>query len=207
MIRTLNADYEKIGQLSEKLAVILREGKIVNIKTDAGTDVDLFIEGRDSLADTGLNHSRGDFSNLPAGEAYIAPVENKSSGRIVYDGSMAGIGLLKNEVIEVDIVDGYATEFRGGRSAQALYSIIEPFGKDGFNIAELGIGTNDKAVITGNVLEDEKALGTVHIALGDNKSMGGNIGVPSHLDGVIKEPTVSVDGKVIMEKGQLRIPD
>ena len=72
-------------------------------------------------------------------------------------------------------------------------------------MAELGIGTNDNAVISGNVLEDEKVLGTVHIAFGDNKSMGGNIGVASHLDGVITSPTVSVDGKVIMEKGVLRI--
>lgn len=205
MIRTLNADYKMIGDLSRELAAILKGGKIVNIKTDIGTDVDLYIEGRESLADTGLNHSKGSFSNLPAGEAYIAPVENRSSGRIVYDGSMAAIGLLRDEVIEVNIADGYATDFRGGKSAEKLYQIMKPFGKNAFNVAELGIGTNDKALITGNVLEDEKALGTVHIALGDNMSMGGKIAVPSHLDGVIKKPTVTVDGEVIMEKGQLRI--
>jgi leucyl aminopeptidase (aminopeptidase T) len=55
------------------------------------------------------------------------------------------------------------------------------------------------------VLEDEKAIGTVHIAFGDNKSMGGTIRVASHLDGVIMEPTVSVDGETIMEKGKLLI--
>ena len=94
-----------------------------------------------------------------------------------------------------------------GRDAagEKLYSIMEPFGKLAFNVAELGIGTHDKAQITGDVLEDEKAIGTVHIAFGDNKSMGGTIRVASHLDGVIMEPTVSVDGETIMEKGKLLI--
>jgi leucyl aminopeptidase (aminopeptidase T) len=72
-------------------------------------------------------------------------------------------------------------------------------------VAELGIGTNDKALITGNVLEDEKAIGTVHIAFGDNKSMGGKIRVASHLDGVIMDPTVYVDGNLIMKDGKFLI--
>lgn len=205
MLRTLSADYNRIAVLSRKLAGILTSGKSVNIKTDKGTDITLAIDGRSGLPDTGLNHEKGNFSNLPAGEAYIAPIENSSSGVIVFDGSMAGIGILNNENITVRVKDGLATSFEHGEKAKKLYSIMEPFGQDAFNVAELGIGTNDNAVISGNVLEDEKVLGTVHIAFGDNKSMGGNIGVASHLDGVITSPTVSVDGKVIMEKGVLRI--
>lgn len=205
MIRTINTDYHRIAELSQMLAEVLSSASLINIKTEKGTDLDLCIEGRDGKADTGINHERGSFSNLPAGEAYVAPVEDRASGRIVYDGSMAGIGLLGDEVIVVEVTDGFATDFSGGDSAERLYRLIEPFGRAGFNIAELGIGTNEKAMITGYVLEDEKVLGTIHIALGDNKSMGGNIGVPSHLDGVITEPTVSADGKVIMEKGMLRL--
>lgn len=205
MIRTLNADYEKIGELSRKIAGKLTPAKVVNIKSELGTDIDFYIDGRRSMADTGLNHQPGDFSNLPAGEAYIAPVENMAKGKIVYDGSVAGIGILNKEVIEIDVVDGFATGFNGGKSSGILYSLIEPYGKNAFNIAELGIGTNDMAEIRGSVLEDEKVLGTVHIALGDNKSMGGTIGVPSHIDGVITQPTVTVDGEVIMGKGVLRI--
>ena len=71
--------------------------------------------------------------------------------------------------------------------------------------AELGIGTNDKAKLIGNVLEDEKVLGTVHIAMGDNASMGGNVSVASHLDAILLRPTLRVDGKVIMEEGKLII--
>lgn len=80
---------------------------------------------------------------------------------------------------------------------------MEPHGSLAFNVAELGIGTNDRARITGNVLEDEKAIGTAHIAFGDNKSMGGTVRVASHLDGVILSPTVLIDGKPVLEGGEL----
>jgi leucyl aminopeptidase (aminopeptidase T) len=82
---------------------------------------------------------------------------------------------------------------------------MEPHGKLAFNLAELGIGTHDKARITGHVLEDEKVIGTIHIAFGDNKSMGGTVRVASHLDGVVMSPTVSVDGELIMKDGKLLI--
>jgi leucyl aminopeptidase (aminopeptidase T) len=115
------------------------------------------------------------------------------------------VGKLVDEVIRVEVEEGFATEITGGRGAEKLLSIMTPFGKLAFNLAELGIGTHDKAVITGSVLEDEKAIGTIHIAFGDNKSMGGTVRVASHLDGVVMKPTVAVDGELIMEEGKLLI--
>jgi len=205
MTRTLNADYKEIAKKSDILADIISKASNIRITSEKGTDINLAVEGREGHSDTGLNHNPGDFSNLPAGEAYVAPMEGKSEGTIVFDGSMAGVGILKDEVINVKVEDGYATEITGGVSGEKLYSIMEPFGKLAFNLAELGIGTHDKAIITGEVLEDEKVIGTVHIAFGDNKSMGGIIRVASHLDGVIMEPTVIVDGKTIMDKGKFLI--
>lgn len=205
MIRTLNADFERIAEKSKKLAGILSAGTNVRITSDKGTDVNLVLETREGLADTGLNHAPGDFSNLPAGEAYTAPLEGKSSGTVVIDGSMAGVGKLEGEEIRIRVEDGYAVEITGGEAAGKLESLMRPFGKDAYNLAELGIGTHDKALVTGNVLEDEKVIGTVHIAFGDNKSMGGTVRVASHLDGVIMHPTVEVDGEVIMKAGELLI--
>jgi aminopeptidase len=205
MVRALRADYYGIARRSENIAEILTRGSKVRITTAMGMDVILDVSGREGYADTGLIHNPGDFSNLPAGEGYIAPVEGKSEGVIVIDGSMAGIGKLIDEVIRAVIEDGFATEISGGKAAKKLVSLIEPFGNLAFNVAELGIGTNDKAKVTGNVLEDEKILGTVHIAFGDNKSMGGEVRVASHLDGVIMQPTVYVDGKLIMKDGELVI--
>lgn len=202
MIRTLSADYYKIAERSRKIADILHEGNIVRITTDLGTDIALSIDGRAGFADTGLNHNPGDFSNLPAGEGYISPVEGKSVGVIVFDGSMAGVGKLRDEIIKVEVVDGFASRIDGADGARKLLSIMKPLGNLAFNLAELGIGTNDKAQITGSVLEDEKAMGTVHIAFGDNKSMGGVVKVASHLDGVIMNPSVFVDGEPILEEGR-----
>ncbi len=205
MTRTLNADYKEIARKSDVLAEVISNASNIRITTGKGTDINLVVEGREGHSDTGLNHNAGDFSNLPAGEAYVAPLEGRSEGVIVFDGSMAGVGILTDEIIKVVVEEGFATEITGGGAAEKLYSIMEPFGKLAFNVAELGIGTHDKALITGEVLEDEKVIGTVHIAFGDNKSMGGTVRVASHLDGVIKDPTVIVDGDMVMDKGRILI--
>lgn len=205
MVRTLNADYDAIAKRSDALAAIISKASNVRVTSEKGTDINLAVEGREGQSDTGRNHEPGDFSNLPAGEAYVAPLEGKSEGVVVFDGSMAGVGILRDEVIRVKVEEGFATEITGGKGAERLLSIMEPHGKLAFNLAELGIGTHDKARITGHVLEDEKVIGTIHIAFGDNKSMGGTVRVASHLDGVVMSPTVSVDGELIMKDGKLLI--
>ncbi len=202
MQRTLNADYHEIAKRSIKLAEIVSQGKVAKVTTPAGTEITMSLEGRECHADTGLVHNPGDFSNLPAGEAYIAPVEGSANGIIIVDGAM--VGKVKTP-IKIVVKDGFATQITGDRSAEELEKILEPFGQPGRNIAELGIGTNHKAQIVGSVLEDEKVMGTVHMALGDNKSMGGNVSVPSHLDGILLKPTLWIDDKKIMEDGELKI--
>ena len=202
MQRTLNADYHEIAQRSIKLAGIVSQGRRAKVTTPAGTDITMSLEGRECHADTGLVHNPGDFSNLPAGEAYIAPVEGTANGIIMVDGAM--VGKVKKP-IQIVVKDGFATQITGDRSAEELEKMLEPFGQPGRNIAELGIGTNHKARIVGSVLEDEKVMGTVHMALGDNKSMGGNVSVQSHLDGILLKPTLWIDDKKIMEDGELKI--
>jgi len=202
MERTLNADYQEIAQRSTKLAEMVNRGKTARVTTPAGTDITMSIQGRECHADTGLVHNPGDFSNLPAGEAYIAPMEGTANGIIMVDGSM--VGKVK-QPIKIVVKDGFATEITGGSSAEELERMIEPFGQPGRNVAELGIGTNHKARIVGSVLEDEKVMGTVHMALGDNKSMGGNVSVQSHLDGILLKPTLWIDETKIMEGGELKI--
>jgi len=83
--------------------------------------------------------------------------------------------------------------------------MLDKVGKDARNIAEFGIGTNDSAKLSGVLLEDEKVMGTIHIAVGNNVSMGGSVNVPIHLDGVVKKPTVWMDGKLLMKDGKLLV--
>lgn len=203
MIRGLNADYKKIAALTNKLTDILNDVKIVRVTTQLGTDIDLNVEGRKAISSKGLFHKKGESGNLPTGESYIAPVEGKSNGVFFVDGSMAGIGVIKNKPIRIDVKDGLAINISGSTQAKKLKSILEKYGDLGKNIAEFGIGTNNKVKLSGLLLEDEKVMGTIHIALGDNKSMGGNVNVPIHLDGVVKKPTVFFDGSMIMKNGKL----
>ena len=205
MVRTLVADYDEIAALSVKTAKVLSGGKHARVTSPAGTDIEFSIEGRTAHPDTGLVHKPGDMSNLPAGEAYLAPVEGSANGVIIFEAAVAGLGKLGNEKIRIKIEKGYAVEITGGAPARQLEKLLEPHGKAAYNLAELGVGTNDKAIISGKILEDEKILGTVHLALGDNKSMGGSIGVASHLDGLLLKPSVWIDGKLMMEAGKLLV--
>ena len=157
-----------------------------------------------SHPDTGIYHNPGDFGNLPAGEAFIAPVEGTAQGVIVIDGAMSGVGVVE-EPIKMTVESGYVTEITGGHGARMLEDAIADLGKPARNIAELGVGTNDRAIITGKVLEDEKVLGTVHLALGNNVGFGGTCDVPVHLDGIILRPTLVIDDEVIIKEGALQI--
>jgi len=204
MKRTLSADYHKIAERCEKIASALKGGKRAKVTTSLGTDITLSLETRSWEVDNGLYHNSGNFGNLPAGEVYIAPKEGTANGTIIVDGAMAGLGIMKKP-LKLIVKDGYVKEIIGGKEAKQLEKIIEPYGKDARNLAELGIGTNDKAKICGSVLEDEKVMGTVHMAIGDNKSMGGVVSVPSHLDGILSKPTLEIDGKIIMKDGVLKI--
>jgi leucyl aminopeptidase (aminopeptidase T) len=201
MIRCMNADYQRIAERTFRLCEMLDGTDVVRVKAPAGTDITLPKQGRKAHASSGLFREKGQSGNLPTGEAYLAPVEGQSNGVVVVDGSMAMIGMVRQH-ITITVKDGFATAIDGGVEAKRLTDLIEPHGKDARNVAEFGIGTNDKAILSGLILEDEKVMGTVHIAFGDNKSMGGNVRVASHLDGLIKDPTVWFDERMIMKDGK-----
>ena len=203
LVRTMSADYRAVKQRSDAVAKLLTDGKEVHISSSQGTDVVFSIEGRKGLSDDGHIANPGSFGNLPAGEGFIAPVEGRTNGRLVFDGSVWPIGRLETP-LTVDVVDGYATSFSGPAGEQ-FRSILDKHGHEAFAVAELGIGTNEAATLTGNVLEDEKIIGTIHVAFGDNHSFGGTIRVSSHQDGVVLQPTADIDGTRLLEDGRLLV--
>jgi leucyl aminopeptidase (aminopeptidase T) len=205
MIRGMNADYNKIAKLTIKLKKILETGKKIRVTAPAGTDISFEITGRTAIASKGLFHKKGESGNLPTGEVFLAPVEGTANGIFVVDGSMAGLGLIRNANIKIEVKDGFAEKITGGKLASQLKEQLDKVGRRARNIAELGIGTNDSAKLSGVLLEDEKVMGTVHIALGNNVTMGGSVNVPLHLDGVIKKPTVYMDEKMLMNEGKLLV--
>ncbi len=203
MIRTLKADYHRIAERTRKLTAVLDKTDLVRVTTPLGTDIAIPITGISAISSTGLVTEKGSFGNLPSGESYLMPQEGKTNGMFVVDGSFAGIGKIGEKPIRITVKDGFAVRIEGGREARKLDEMLQPFGKKGYNIAELGIGTNDQAIITGQILEDEKVMGTVHIALGNNLSMGGTCDVGIHVDGVFTSPTVYADDRLLMKDGNL----
>ena len=206
-VRCLNADYIKIGEITKKLAVLLTAADSVHITSANGTDITMDIKGlKSSGRNTGIFDEPCAWGNLPEGEACMAPREGTTNGVFVVDLTMAGVGRVKDP-IKITVKDGFAVAIEGGEEADKLREMLEGMNdKRVYTIAEIGIGTNDKAIITGNTLEDEKVMGTAHIALGNNMSYDGGVtDAPIHLDGVFDKPTIELDGKKIIDAGQFLV--
>ncbi|MDR0926527.1 MAG: aminopeptidase [Ignavibacteria bacterium] len=207
-VPTLNrcflADSDEIIETNNKLVDILDNAKEIVLTTSLGTNAKFSAVGRKIISSTGVHRNMGEWGNIPSGEVYFAPVEDAVNGRLVIDGSVAGIGML-NENIIIEIKNGMISSILGGEQGTQLDDMLTKVGGKAKAVAEFGIGTNPKADICGLILEDEKVMGTVHIAFGNNISMDGSINVPIHIDCIIKSPTFTVDGKVIMDNGKLLI--
>lgn len=201
--RLMTGDLEEIRRRGWAVVSALNSGSEARITCRHGSDLRIGLEGRLGIVDAGELGSRGAFGNLPCGEGFIAPVEGTTEGTLVVDGSIAGVGLLDTPV-SLTVREGHLVEATGS-AGEELMELLTAHGPDGTNVAELGIGTNEEAILTGNILEDEKILGTCHVAFGASAAIGGTVQVPVHLDCVALEPTVEIDGETIVGGGGLLV--
>ena len=201
--RLMTGDLEEVRRRGWAIVTLLNRAAEVRITCPHGSDLRIGLEGRLGIVDAGELGNRGAFGNLPCGEGFIAPVEGTTEGVLVVDGSIAGVGLLDTPTA-LTVRDGHLVEATGPDGSQLL-ELLTLHGEDGTNVAELGIGTNEEAILTGNILEDEKIFGTAHVAFGASAGIGGTVQVPVHLDVVVKEPTVEIDGDAILGGGELLI--
>jgi leucyl aminopeptidase (aminopeptidase T) len=204
LARAVNTDFDFINKKSRKLSDLFSIGRRIRLTTDAGTDLTIPIVRHKGSANTGIVGAPGMFCILPSGEANVTPDRNGTKGVLVVDGSIPSIGILEQPVV-IHIKDGYAYQIVGGEEVARLRKLLKPFGKRSRNIAEFGIGTNPTAILTGNSIEDEKALGTAHIALGNPEFEGGIQKRNIHLDLVLLKPTVAIDNRIVVEKGNLLV--
>ena len=193
----LDADYDAIAAHCADVLDQVADADEIRVTTPAGTDIVVEPGTRPWHDDTGIVHDDGDFSNLPAGEVFVAP-EN-ANGTYVVDGTMRPHGVLdEGKQLRFEVENGYVTEISDDEIRGQVEAAADEVGRDAYTLAELGIGTNVGVTdLVGSVLLDEKAAGTVHIAIGDNAGIGGDTDAPLHLDGIIREPTVLVDGEVV----------
>jgi aminopeptidase len=198
--KALSEKMSNIKKLNGRLIKTLQGKNTIRVMTKRGTNLTFSIKGREWVSDHGDFTKKGSKGNLPAGEIFIAPIEGTANGIYVIDGSIGSLGKI-DAPVSILVENGQAVMINGKKSA-VQYS-LQLISSKHRNIAEFGIGTNSKARLSGELLEDEKVLGTCHIALGNNKHFGGDVDVPYHVDGILKEPTIYADGICIMRRGKL----
>ncbi len=193
----LDADYEAIADHSADVLEQVEDAEEIRVTAPAGTDITFGVGDREFLSDTGIVHESGEMSNLPAGEVFVSP--ETADGTFVVDGTMRPHGLLEDgQELRFEVEDGLVTEISDDEIRETVEIAAEEVGDAAYNLAELGIGTNVAVTdLVGSVLLDEKAGGTVHIAIGDDAGIGGDVDAPIHLDGIVREPTVWADGEVV----------
>ncbi len=205
----MTADFKEVRKAVGKAHRKALKFKEVDVRTELGTDLHIVFGRRKWIEDTGVLHRRGSFGNLPAGELFIAPMEGKTNGTLVVDGSFGGIGKV-DRPIRIKVEDGFAEKITGGKSAKKLRDVLKKHEKllddpkMAYNIAEFGIGLNPKAKIIGNPLEDEKVMGTIHVAIGDNSTFGGKVKAGIHMDGIVSSPNVGYDDKMLIVNGAVK---
>jgi len=198
-------DYQQVAKDTRVIAELLTTAQKAVVRSREGTDLSFSLAGRPGQVDDGIYTTKGAFGNLPAGEAYIAPVEGTAQGRVVVP---KGGGVDITEEMTLIFQGGWVREIRGGGKGGDKFRRLMQFDSDAEehrlrrNLAELGVGTNPNAKSPLNLLEAEKIKGTVHVAVGDNAHMGGQVSCDLHEDFVLPQPDLILDDKLVIKAGQ-----
>ncbi|MEM3397202.1 MAG: aminopeptidase [Thermoplasmata archaeon] len=228
--RAVDIDYAKMRSDAEKLAKMFEGAESVRIQSKNGTDVEIGIAGRKAKKDDGNYSTPGTGGNIPAGEVYLSPAIEKTNGIVVVDGSISTYwgDVVTERPVKVEFRDGFGEKITGGKDAKLLQKSIaitrnkvkemekngkfdrdkaEIYMKNATHLGEIGIGLNHSAIISGNMLEDEKVYGTCHLAIGANYDE--DAPALNHYDCLIKKPTICLLRKgewiPIMKNGVLKI--
>lgn len=196
LARVMAIDFDLMAARSRAVATLLDEASEAHVSCPRGSDLTLDLSGRTGIADDGDLTARRAFGNLPCGEGFIAPLSGE--GRVVAS-SLGPLGISDEPAI-LTVTNGKLESADGGLGPEWI-KVLDRHGEAGRNLAELGVGTNDKAQLTGLVLEDEKVLGTIHVAFGASAGIGGTVAVPIHLDVVVTEASLEVGGQQVLDRG------
>lgn len=195
----LAVDHGALEEAMRRVHRRLRGATTLRLRTEGGTDLTFDIRGREWITDdTGICRHRGECASLPAGEIFIAPREGSAEGRLVVD-RIFGEALAAPA--RITLQGGYALRVVGAQGAVAR---MNRAGLEGRTFARFGFGLNPRARLTGNPLEDTKALGAVHVAFGDNAALGGRVRAGVQVDALVTNATLEADGRIILEGGRLR---
>ena len=197
LARLMAADFPLMAARSRAVAELLTAADGAHVTCPRGTDLRLDLSGRAGIADDGDLTAPGAFGNLPCGEGFVSPLAGEGT---LVAATLASLGL-PDDPVELTVRDGRLAA-AAGEWGDRWTALMDAAGEQGRNLAELGVGTNDRARLTGNILEDEKMLGTVHVAFGASAGIGGTVAVPVHLDCLIEDATLDVGGTRVLDAGR-----
>ncbi len=201
-LRALDVDHAQLSQVTRRIADLLSQASTFLVTSKAGTEIRMQIANRPVTYLDGLAWEPGKSTGLPAGVVALAPLPGTAEGVVVLDGSIHSLGLCI-EPVTLTVKQGKIETIEGGREAEALLRMLDGADENARCIAEVGLGTNPKATYTGNLVEDERVLGSGHIGFGRNTHLGGNIESALHTDATLRKPSIYLDGEPILDEGRL----
>jgi len=204
-------EHKRMQMFADKLILALDGAVTIEVSNSAGTNLSLEVKGREFFTDTKYDWRLRKWMNLPTGEVIVAPLENSLDGRLVCDMAIGGIGPIKAPV-EIVAKNGKAQGVTS-KDKEVLKKVKDTLNTDDWSdvVGEFAFGINPKARLVQEFLEDEKILGTTHVAFGHNTDFpGGRNASKNHMDLLISRPTVKItkaDGSymIILEKGEFKV--
>jgi leucyl aminopeptidase (aminopeptidase T) len=201
----LTEDPAWLDRTSSRLADLMTRADQARLTTPDGTDLHLVLAGRKAIPVPSTARTSGIFCSLPAGESAIAPLEGKANGKVTKPYLVEHREIARpKERLNLYFQDGNLVQVQGGAEAQLLEKLIAEHGSTARNLAEFAVGTNRQCRLDVGVREAKKAWGTAHIAIGDNRSIGGVVGSPLHIDFIMLRPTIWLDGREVVHDGNLQ---
>jgi len=211
ILSSLDIDYQKLAEKGRNIVNAVSGAVKVNVTSDKGTNIQFQVKDRKWIIDDGIISSEdiklGDIGlNLPCGEVFICPLEESAEGTVFFDVPTDYYGH-KIVGITLEFKEGKIIRYDAEQGKKEFTDVLAAATGDKDKIAEFAIGLNPKARFINDITVDEKVLGTIHIAIGDNKgsAYGGKNNSSIHWDLIMTRPTVEVDGNIIMKDGKLKI--
>jgi leucyl aminopeptidase (aminopeptidase T) len=201
----LDVDFERLRADAERVGAAWGAAQRFRLTSRAGTDLRGSVADRPGRVLHGIATQPGAYMAPPDIESGTAPVEGTASGTVVVDGDLLfmGQGPLP-EPVALHVADGQIRGIEGGERGR-LTAMLERCGDDRMtNLAEVSVAFNPAGTICSVPMETESARGTAHIALGNSIAYGGVVNAVAHLDCVMRDATLELDGRAVMIEGAVQ---
>jgi leucyl aminopeptidase (aminopeptidase T) len=200
----VDVDFARLRSDAETVGRAWGAATQFRLSTPAGTDLRGSVDGRPGRVLHGMATAPGAYMAPPDIESGTAPVEGTASGVVVIDGDLLfmGEGPLREPVI-LHIAEGQVVGIEGAERGRLTQMIQRCADDQMANLAEVSVAFNPNGTICAVPMETESARGTAHVALGNSIAYGGRVNAVAHLDCVMRDATLELDGAVVMSEGDV----